>query len=541
MTEAKKDVIYIDVEDDITDIIGKVKASHEKIVALVPPKRVGILQSAVNLRLLNRAAKQGGKRLALVTNNQALMALATAASIPVARNLQSAPELAEVPALAVDDDDDIIDGKELPVGDHADMAAKNSKDAETDAMAAALAEAPGPSDPPVKPKARKGAPKVPNFNTFRKRLVLIIAGVILLIAFLIWAIFFAPRATVVISAKTSSESINQEVALSTKDATSLDNTTIKALAQSKDDDQKVDFTPTGKKDEGKKATGSVTFDGSSLSFGQIQNGVTIPAGTALTSSSGKVFVTDSSTTLSTANSAHSTVGVTARENGSDYNAATGNVSGAPSGVSAEFANPTSGGVTKTVTVVSAADVEKAEKQLNSDDTDSVKQELKEQFGDDAIVLEGSFDVDTSKAVASPAVGEEASSATLTVHVTYTLYAVAKSEVSTYLDQYLKKDISGTSDQRVYKNGSNDASFQDISKAKNGAKATLIATAQIGPKINDSQVKDQSKGKRFGEIQSALQSIQGVDDVDVKFFPFWVNTVPNNPSRITVEFKLDESK
>lgn len=47
-----KDVLYIDVEDDITTIIGKVKASKSKIIALVPPKRVGVLQSAVNLRLL---------------------------------------------------------------------------------------------------------------------------------------------------------------------------------------------------------------------------------------------------------------------------------------------------------------------------------------------------------------------------------------------------------------------------------------------------------------------------------------------------------
>ena len=45
-----KDIIYIDVEDDITAIIGKIKASKEKIVALVPPKRIGVLQSAVNLR-----------------------------------------------------------------------------------------------------------------------------------------------------------------------------------------------------------------------------------------------------------------------------------------------------------------------------------------------------------------------------------------------------------------------------------------------------------------------------------------------------------
>ena len=52
-----KDVIYIDVEDDITAIISKVKASKEKIVALVPPKRVGVLQSAVNLHLLSRGGQ----------------------------------------------------------------------------------------------------------------------------------------------------------------------------------------------------------------------------------------------------------------------------------------------------------------------------------------------------------------------------------------------------------------------------------------------------------------------------------------------------
>lgn len=64
-----KDVIYIDVEDDITAIIGKVKDSSEKIVALVPPKRIGVLQSAVNLRLISRAASQNGKHLAIFAHH----------------------------------------------------------------------------------------------------------------------------------------------------------------------------------------------------------------------------------------------------------------------------------------------------------------------------------------------------------------------------------------------------------------------------------------------------------------------------------------
>ena len=78
----QKDVIYIDTEDDITAIIGKVKDSSQKIVALVPPKRIGAMQSAVNLKLVQRAAEQAGKRLVIITGNQALSTLAASASLP---------------------------------------------------------------------------------------------------------------------------------------------------------------------------------------------------------------------------------------------------------------------------------------------------------------------------------------------------------------------------------------------------------------------------------------------------------------------------
>src|ERR1700758_1329961 len=99
----KKDVIYIDVEDDITAIIGKVKATKEKIVALVPPKRTGVLQSAVNLKLLARTADQSKKRLVIITHNAALSSLAASADIPVAKTLQSRPEIAK--SKAADEDE----------------------------------------------------------------------------------------------------------------------------------------------------------------------------------------------------------------------------------------------------------------------------------------------------------------------------------------------------------------------------------------------------------------------------------------------------
>lgn len=93
-----KDVIYIDVEDDITTIISKIKRSKERIIALVPPRRAGVLQSAVNMRLLTKTAQSADKRIVLVTNDAVLTGLAAASQIPVAKNLQSKPALGQVPA-----------------------------------------------------------------------------------------------------------------------------------------------------------------------------------------------------------------------------------------------------------------------------------------------------------------------------------------------------------------------------------------------------------------------------------------------------------
>lgn len=542
----QKDVIYIDVEDDITAIIGKVKAADKTVVALVPPKRIGVLQSAVNLRLLARAAKQHKKHLALVTSNQSLVNLAATASIPVAKNLQSKPELVK-PEEADEDQEDIIHGSEISVGEHAGRLEK--KDMAAVAMADVLDKA-NPEESPISgagtQKKAKSAVKIPNFNTFRKRLFLGILAGIFLVLFLVWAVVFAPRATVVISAKTTSSSINTPVTVASNLKTSYEGAKIKAAQETDSEDKSVSFAPTGKKDVGKKASGTVNFTK------KTPGDATIQAGTELETDGGLTFILDSSVTVPGATLSFScqpnnlcpgeaSGSVTAAENGSKYNAASGSLDGTPSSVSASFDGPTSGGVTKMVKIVTAGDVQKAKQQLVEENTDTIREDLVAKFGDNAIAIPESFTIGYRNVDSEPAVGEEADSAKLSATITYTVYGVEKAELDTFLDAYLKKELKGTEDQRVYENGSKEVVFQDASKRKNGATATLVATAQVGPNIKDAEVKNEVKGKRYGEIQETLESVQGVENVDVKFFPFWVSTVPNESEKITVEFNVDESK
>ena len=86
-----KEVIYLESEDDITDILTKLQQAEQKLVALVPPKKATVLRSAVNMKLVARVAKECEKVVVIVTADPAIVKMAMAAKIPVAKTLQSRP------------------------------------------------------------------------------------------------------------------------------------------------------------------------------------------------------------------------------------------------------------------------------------------------------------------------------------------------------------------------------------------------------------------------------------------------------------------
>lgn len=551
----KKDVIYIDIEDDITAIIGKVKAASAKIVALVPPKRVGVLQSAVNLKLLQKSALGVDKRVVLITNDNSLVSLAAGVKIPVAKNLQSKPEIPPIAALQVDDND-VINGEELPVGEIADaaagiqpkpVAASAADEISNQVDFSSLSDKPTakPTEAAAaaakKPAPKKGKVNIPNFNIFRKRFFLLGAGGLLLIFFLIWALVIAPSATITINAKTSAVNIDRtltlEPGLQQSKVTELKlksgNQQIKKAAS-------VEFDATGTKDVGEKATGSV-----SLSNGSDSDPITVPAGTAFTAANGQRFASTSGVTVPGAKVSGgsiipgtASVAVAAVAVGPEYNIAAQSYS--VQGFSNLGASGTamSGGSKEKVTVVSEEDVTKAKEKLTQQDTAAVKDELRKKFTGESIVIEESFTAEAGSPAVSPKVGEQAKKAKLTIETTYALTGLAREEVKQILGDVLKDALNDKPNQSVFSDGSNSIQFQAYQKLSNGnATARLVTTGYIGTTIDTKQLAEQVKGKKHGEIEQIANQIPGVDKVDIKFSPFWVTSAPNNTEKITIRFTV----
>lgn len=533
----KKDVIYIDIEDDITAIIDKVKHAGSPIVALVPPKRVGVLQSSVNLKLLQRAADSSDKRIVLITSDPALVALAGGLSLPIAKNLQSKPEISE--SIASDaGDGETINGEEL---------AANELEAKTNLVDISGLELEKDNDSknelkPSKSRQQDASKTIPNFDIFRKKLLIFSTLGVLGVGFLVWALVFAPYATISITARTDAINISKTLQLRANTPVDATQGIVPVFTQQVKKTISIDFTPTGQQNVGDKATGTVKFVPTSPNA--IQNGATIPAGTQL-SAGNLSFVTTAAAVIAETSfadflngkTASATAPATAAQPGTAHNGVSGALSGEPTGVDASFSSPTSGGSDKTALVVSADDVTKATAQLQAQDANTVKSDLTKQFSSDQMVIGDAYTVEPGAVASIPAVGQQATSAKLTQETTYTLLGVSKSDIKLVYDAYLSTQIKGNASQKIYASGESTTQFSSFAKVDGGYSVKAIATAQVGPNIDSNKVASDARGKMIGEVKQSLESIQGVHGVDVKLSPFWVSRVPSDANSIKVTFVL----
>lgn len=550
-----KDIIYIDVDDDITSIIGKIKSSKEKIIALVPPKRVGVLQSDVNLRLMARNAEKQDKRIVLITNDAALVRLSGAAQIPVAKNLQSKPEIPEVPPMSIDDND-VIDGSTLSVGEHDKASgAKRSPKGGSKKKSAKNDDLDGINlDEDIKPGRRGAAPtsikkaKVPNFDSFRKKLFIGIGAGVAAIALLVWMFVFAPAARIIITAKTTDLPVSVKVALSSEKATSveanvLQSSTVTLPESSEFSKKSVEFTATGSQEVGEKATGTIKITRTSLTSVPIA----VPAGTGFSSGS-YTFVSTQATTLEGASVGpggviypSKTITVAAVKIGSEFNLGPRTFTPSIAGISAS-GNEMTGGSSRQIKIVTQADVNTAAQQIGQLSESEAKKALLASIPADQVAIDDSYAVVKSDIVATPAVGAEApdGKGTVTLKTTYSIKTVAKSELRAFLTKKVDSEIEdGSSPRRVYDYGVDDAKLTEFASSGGVDRVKVTAIAKVGPKLEADQVKEDAKGKKAGEVRETLKSIEGVKEVEVKFSYFWVTRVPGNLDRIEVEFKVDK--
>lgn len=558
MPASPKEVIYVDVDDEITAIIEKVQASSGKIVALVLPKRAAVFQSVVNMKLLKRTADSSKKSLVLITSEKSLMPLAGAVGLHVANTLQSKPVVPSAPSMGSDNP---VSVDEIEVGEAEAVAPLPRTPGTTGVPKPVDEEETIEIDDEPEPKsagkktaaAAAGAAgikkfnkklKVPDFNKFRVKLIAGGAALLLLIIGFVLANSVLPTATVVISTNNAeiptSLTINSSPNFSEVDAEAAEVPgAIKEFKKSE-----VQKAPaTGQKDMGTKATGSVTLSLTNCSKEQ----VTVPAGTTL-SANNLNFVTESSVTMQSVKigpncrnddfKAVSTakVSVAAEKAGEQYNIAAGkytvsgfsNVSGAGEAMS--------GGTSKIVKVVSQKDIDDLKNKIVEAASSTAKDETKTLLeSENYFAILDTFTAKDPVVTSNPGVDAEAAEVTVSVNLSFTMIGASRSGLDDVLKNELEKKIN-KDQQKILDNGLGSAGIRVLNKQTNGdASFELDVKATVGVEQNVDDIREAVKGKKKNEAESAVRSREGVVDVTVEYSPFWVSKVPGNPDKIKVEF------
>ena len=527
--------IYIEADEEITSVVSIIKKTKEPKIALVIPKGSIILGSIVNLKMLKKHEKNLSKDITVVTTDSNGRHLASEVGFEVMHSLDDKKvnkEEAEPKAVAVgpkiefkEDAESLGASKE---NDTPEITFKKIKDVGDDLSDAK--EKPKKAAPSKKKK--KGLSKLVKRLLFGFGFFSFAAGVLVFL-------FVLPKATISISPK--AEELRQDVSLEIKNEGELGGELVEIVQEAS-----KAYVATGKKNIGEKAKGTVTVYNEWDS-----NAQPLVSGTRFVSG-GKIFKTTQAvsvpgTTVQAGNIVAGTanVNVEAQEPGEVYNigASTFTIPGLPADKQAKIygksSQAMSGGFTKEVKVVSEKDIEDGKANLGGELTAQAKEELsKEAQGKK--VLEAAINEETIEEKLSANEGQEAEELTLTIKKSFWTVSFDEEKVKEKIVTEIKETIP--ENQEIVEGRLENIEYKvvDITK-ENGLSLSASAIAFTTEKLELEKAKLDLPGKDKEEVTQYFKQKEEIMDVDIKFWPSWVNKVPVNRSRIEIKINIQGNK
>jgi hypothetical protein len=557
-TNKGKDVIYIDIDDEITAIIDKVRSSDERIVALVLPKRATAFQSIVNMKLLKRTADSAKKHLVLITNETGLLPLAGAVGIHVAKTPQSKPEIPEVPGGAYATGDDLEEetvsmaagaaavDRELdtsrPVGEYAKPITPTAASAdEEDVPIEFDNNSPAPATPgTAKPSPKKDKKlRIPDFNKFRTWAVL--GGALLVGLIVLWYFAFVvmPKATITIKTDSSAIDVTTDLTLSTTvTEPNVDAAVLPATAQQTEKTSSQNAPATGEENRGKTASGEIRIINCTAG-----DAVTVPAGTGVTAK-GMTFITQETVTMPVGSPScndpapgftSSVVAVEAISPGKKFNIGPSDFAVAGFGDTTEARSDAaiSGGTDDIVKILSQSDIDGAKQKLGEQDTEAIRQELTASLKSQGLyAVDGSFNAGTPQATANAKAGDEVTSVTVTQKTMYTMMGVKEDDLKRLITDKVGDKIDPDT-QVILDYGLDDAVFEMQNSQSGITLVSLQTTVIAGSDLDLDKIKEEVAGTKANDAKEAISKYPGVTEVTVDYSPFWVSSIPGKTSKISV--------
>lgn len=528
------DLIYLESDEEITSVIDKLRQTDSKSVGLVIPKGASIIQSVVNLKLIQKEAENLEKTIAIISQDTVGRNLAGQIGLTVYESVKSSAPIVEMPKPVMPVTDvieiDLSEVKKEPtpkgvkVNRYDDSAQPAKESAPTHIVAKPIA-AEDYSEPKV---TRVKKPKNP------KKLIIIFS---LIIAGLILFGLYYPKAFINLTLKTTPFEKNIDITLDNNiQKADPANSTMPGDLQEVTNDQTKEFSATGKKETGDKATGKITayneWDSSAHNY---------PAGTKFTTGD-KTFVSNSAFTIPASSLSAGKiqpgtveVSVTADQPGDSYNigASTFSVADAPAQIYGKSAQSMAGGSTKYITIVSQDDINNSKVSLQEELVNKNKSDIIKKAGDQKII-ESSIENSVVSFSSDKNAGEEADKFKSTMKLKSRTLSFSENDFREFLSTLLAGQIPAG--QVLAPTTTNEISISQSENDFNQGVMKLTGTIKtsLAPQIDENSIKQAIAGKSKFDAEQYLSTINGVDSESITFRPsWWIKKIPTRLNNIQI--------
>lgn len=593
------EVIYLEPDDDIASVIGRIKEIDADGVSLMVPRGGTIAQSVVNLKLIKREIENQNKIISLVTNDKISRNLASQVGVTVYSSVSEAkaakpvrPKQIEMEEIGGDEVIEAATPEEIAAsGFTVNRYDKESEEAPLESPAAedaAKEELPSaePEEEIIMPEAKEQKPEpkeasepivisnsssserppekkpeiAPAFQPkagpkkigSRKKPLIIIVSSFLVVA-LVLSYLFLPHATAMVTLASDDFAKKYEFTVD-KAATEVNanDAILPAEEKSTQGELSKEYDATGSKDAGTKAGGEIVFYNAYSSTDQ----QTVPDGSVV-SSQGLQFVVNGAVTIPVATTAlingkqvitpgQAKGKIIAQNAGAQYNLTPSkytieSFSGDKRmNIYGQTTAALSGGTTKTVKIVSADDIKKAKDALGSELTtqlsDTIQAELTKASNK---FLNSTVAGEEISFEPSAKEGDEAEKFTAKLALKITGLSFSESALRNLIVDKVDKEIG---ENKMIINPNDAALTYDVvsyDKEKLLVKMTADFSGKIGHKIDTASVRNNIKYKKYGSAKDYLSNLEGVQDVDLRVWPSVFARTPILASRITINFGYAE--
>ncbi|MFA5360646.1 MAG: hypothetical protein WC320_01575 [Candidatus Paceibacterota bacterium] len=197
--------------------------------------------------------------------------------------------------------------------------------------------------------------------------------------------------------------------------------------------------------------------------------------------------------------------------------------------------PMAGGSSGSVPMVSAEDIKNAEGAILEKIMNSINQDVENKVPEELIILPGAKSgVKISKIESDAEIGDYTDKFTVSAEVEIKIIAFNKSHILNFIQSVLSEEKDENydfcSDPQI------EYSDLETDFEKGSLKITIKTNQTLCHQIDLEMIENAIIGKTEEELDEIFRNTPGIEEVKIKFWPFWIKKVPNSQEKINLLVK-----